>query len=304
MSVLRARVLRLSIAAALIGAGLVAGAPGVAAAATPPCQRTYWSDWENLAIPDGTGSVASQIDVPEDGLVVTDVDVKVNLFHTGVGDLQVALASMTDVGGTRSFSDLFDHSGSDGDNLYGTVFDDEAGIPVNWGDPPYTGRFMPDDPLAGADGATGGNYVLIAFDTSAGETGSIMDWYVTLTYASCDFDADGVEDHRDSCLGVDAHTATGCPLTARALTAKYRLGKFKGALSSPVVGCAAHRSVTVWKVRSGADRQVGTATSRADGSYRLKRAKKLGRYYATSPRVVVTGVAECPAVTSRTFRIR
>jgi hypothetical protein len=62
--------------------------------------------------------------------------------------------------------------------------------------------------------------------------------------------------------------------------------------------------VTIWKVRSGVDKRVGTATSRSDGLYKLARAKRAGRYYATSPRVVVTDVAECPAVQSTTFRIR
>jgi hypothetical protein len=62
--------------------------------------------------------------------------------------------------------------------------------------------------------------------------------------------------------------------------------------------------VSVFRVRHGADARVGTTTTRSDGSYRVTRAKKRGRYYATSPGVVVRGVAECPAVRSGTFRVR
>jgi hypothetical protein len=62
--------------------------------------------------------------------------------------------------------------------------------------------------------------------------------------------------------------------------------------------------VSIWKVRGGADKLVGTATTGGDGSYRLKRARHAGRYYATSPLVAVTDSAACPAVTSKTFKVR
>lgn len=302
MSVIPARVLRLSIAAALFAAGLVTVGSGPGSAAAVPCQRTFSGDSQEI-VGGGPPTIAT-IDVPEDGLVVTDVDVSVDLHHTTLADLGIEAKSFPDdesfVLSTLLYSG---QRGMTGVNLLGTVFDDEATVPISWGSAPYAGRFLPYRPLADIEGLAGGTYELLIANFGA-TTGTLDGWSVKLTYASCDFDSDGVEDHRDSCLGVDAHTATGCPLTSRSLTATYRLGKFKGALSSPVAGCKAHRSVTVWKVRSGADRKVGTATTRSDGSYRLTRAKRLGRYYATSPRVAVTGVAECPAVTSKTFRIR
>jgi hypothetical protein len=61
--------------------------------------------------------------------------------------------------------------------------------------------------------------------------------------------------------------------------------------------------VTVFRKRSGPDRKVGAVTTRADGSFRLARAKKPGRYYAVSPLVAVTDRVECPAVKS-SFRVR
>lgn len=293
--------LRFVMMAALVSTSLVAVTQSGASAAVVPCQKTYSNDTD-WPIPDSS-NVSSFINVDEDGLVVSDIDVSFNIDHTFTGDLEILLYSYTDAMAERGLVRLVNRDGGEFNNYTGTVLDDEASTPVSWASAPFTGRFQPNQRLSLHDGDVGGRYSILVMDQVSGDTGTLKDWTLTFRYASCDFDSDGVEDHADSCLGVDAHTATGCPLTTRTVTAKYKLGKFKGALSSPVAGCKANRSVTVWKVRSGADRKVGTATTRADGSYRLKRAKKLGRYYATSPQVAVTDVAECPA-TSKTFRIR
>jgi subtilisin-like proprotein convertase family protein len=294
---------RLAVTAALAGAGLTILIPGTAAAAGVPCQRAF-SAAPALAITDNT-TISDVIDVPEDGLVVSDINVTVNIHHTFDEHLIIGLTSETDTSAGRgSFVTLFQGLGGVGDNLINTQWDDEAETPISWGDAPFTGRFKGLRPLTGAEGFAGGQYRLQVDDSFVGDTGTLDSWTLTLRYASCDLDSDGVEDHSDSCLGVSAHTATGCPVTTRALTAKYRHGKFKGALSSAVAGCKAAKSVTIWKVRKGADKRVGTAATRTDGVYKLRRAKHAGRYYATSARLAVTDVAECPAAQSRTFRIR
>jgi hypothetical protein len=159
--------------------------------------------------------------------------------------------------------------------------------------------------LTGYDGTAAAGTWQLTVSNLALATGTIDSWSVVLTYAgTCDYDSDGVEDHRDSCLGKAGHTASGCPAASRSLSAKYKRHKFRGVLSSTVRGCTAGRAVSIWKVGRGLDRQLGAATSASDGRYALKRAKHRGRYYAKSPRVVLAGVAECPAVTSATFRIR
>jgi subtilisin-like proprotein convertase family protein len=291
--------------AALMGAALVAISSSTAAAAGVPCQVTYSSGTVNVAIADNS-TISSDINVPEDGLVVSDVDVTVNLHHTFTQDLYLSIFSYTDAVGLRAVDQLFNRevSNQPNDNMLGTVFNDEATTEIARGNAPYTGAFRPTRPLSQLDGLSGGFYRLVVRDAATGDSGTLNDWSVTLRYKSCDFDSDGVEDHGDACLQISAHTATGCPLTSRSLTAKYKHGKFRGALSSPVAGCKSHRSVTIWKVRSGADKKIGTATSRSDGTYRLTRAKHAGKYYATSPRAAVTDVAECPAAKSTTFRIR
>ena len=302
MSVVPAQVLRLVIAAALIGAGLAFIDIGPASAAAVPCQRTYSGGSQEIV--GGGPPTIAKINVPEGGPAVTDVDVSVDLHHAALADLAFEAKSFPDDESFVLSTTLYSgQRGMTGANLLGTVFDDEASVPISWGSAPYAGRFLPYRPLADIEGLPGGTYELLIANFGA-VTGTLDGWSVTLTYATCDFDQDGVEDHSDSCLQISAHTATGCPVTTRSLTAKYKAGKFKGALSSPVASCKAARSVTIWKVRSGADKRVGTATTRSDGVYKLTRAKHAGRYYATSPRVAVTDQAECPAATSPTFRIR
>jgi subtilisin-like proprotein convertase family protein len=276
--------------------------PAVAAGVV--CQRTFSSvPGEVKPINDET-SAFSLIDVPDDGLVVTDVDVSVDIRHSRVGDLTVDLLSHSDERILRASTRLFDHAGGGSRDMVDTVFDDEARAPTTWGSGPFIGRFIPATPLEVQDGTSGGQYTLIVGDTVKTAEGTLVEWSLTLTYANCDFDADGAEDHADLCRDLAARTATGCPVTSRAVTAKQRAGKLRGALSSPEAGCRAGRAVTVFRKRPGPDRTVGTATTRADGSWRLRKPKKRGRYYATSPLAAAPDRAECPAVRSRTFRVR
>jgi hypothetical protein len=295
-------VLRLVLVAVLPGAALVAVTTAPAQAVGVACQRAFASDPTRVfPIPDGSFAF-SLVDVPEDGLVVSDVDVSVDVRHLNTAELTLDLLSHTDDRILRAGTRLFDHVPG-GADLLGTVFDDEARAPTTWGVAPFIGRFIPAAPLRAQDGASGGQYTLIAGDAAGNGSGTLVRWSLVLTYRTCDLDRDGVEDHVDQCRGNPARTATGCPVTSRAVSAAYRHGRFRGVLSSPVAGCEVGRQVLVLKVRRGADARVGTAITRADGSWRLAKAKKRGRYYATSVRVAVPDRAECPAVRSRTVRI-
>jgi subtilisin-like proprotein convertase family protein len=295
------QLLRLASVLALAVGALVAFTPGQASAAGVACQKTF-SNFTDFAIPD-SGNANSLIDVDEDNLVVSDLNVSFNIDHTYDDDLEIWLYHYTDIGDFVSQTRLVNGDGGSGDNFTNTVLDDEASTPISWGVAPFSGRYLPNQRLSAFDGDSNGKYYFYAFDNAGGDTGTIKDVTLTFRYKSCDFDSDGVEDHSDQCLQLSAHTATGCPVTSRSVTAKYKNGKFRGALSSPVHGCEAGRPVTIYKVRAGADKKIGTATSRSDGTYRLTRAKHAGRYYATSPRVAVVDVAECPAVKSATFKI-
>ncbi|MDZ4764048.1 MAG: matrixin family metalloprotease [Chloroflexota bacterium] len=88
------------------------------------CATTHDPTWTGaLAIPDAVGSVASTIIVPDSG-VLADLDVRVNITHTYVGDLDVTL---THNGIPIRLLDSPNNAGGicSGNNVF-IAFDDEA----------------------------------------------------------------------------------------------------------------------------------------------------------------------------------
>lgn len=76
-----------------------------------------------------------------DHLTIFDLDVGITLRHTNVFDLQVFLQSPT---GTRLGLNMYNlDEYFEGEDYFQTIFDDEAEIPIEEGEPPFTGRFRP-----------------------------------------------------------------------------------------------------------------------------------------------------------------
>jgi hypothetical protein len=91
------------------------------------------------------------IDVPAH-MTISDLDIEINISHSSVFDLQIYLQSPA---GTRillNFYD-FDRGFFEGSDYVETVFDDEAPVPIENAQSPFTGRFRPREP-----------YLLSAFD--------------------------------------------------------------------------------------------------------------------------------------------
>jgi subtilisin-like proprotein convertase family protein len=127
-----------------------------------------------MAIPN-PGSTASTISVP-DSFVITDVDVRLNVAHTSVGNLDAYVVSPN---GTRV--DLFSRWQTSGSDLTDTVLDDEAPASLLSGSAPYTGRFLPESALAALDGEdTLGEWTLHISDAYRYNKGSLMSWSVEL----------------------------------------------------------------------------------------------------------------------------
>lgn len=288
---------RLLAAAALAAGVTLVATPSPATAYPASCSETFpagpvpqaWS-----VPPQAT----STFDIPvATAGQVGDLDIDLWAYGVQAGDFSVGPADdfvahhseLASVGGTVDLEDV--------------TFDDEAAGELS-GTSPFTGRFRPVTPLSALDGlATARSWELRI--VNAGNATFTGYWSLTVTYAGCepDTDGDGVADSVDRCVSTPADTTSGCPPATRDLTSTYRRGAFRGTLSSDTHACRASREVTVWKVRRGADLRIGTDTTSAKGAYALTRDKKRGTYYATSRRVVVTDVAECPAVTSDRFRI-
>jgi len=111
---------------------------------------------------------------------VQDVDVKVNITHSYDGDLRLTL-----IGPNNVARILSNRRGSSGDNFVNTVFDDEATTPIASGTAPFTGSFKPDEALSNLDGINAtGNWTLRVEDLAGGDTGTLNNWTLTLTYPS------------------------------------------------------------------------------------------------------------------------
>jgi len=86
------------------------------------------------------------IQIP-DHFTIDDIDVGITLTHTCVFDLQIFIQSPD--GTTLCLNEYSFDEYFDGENYTQTVFDDEAELPIEQGQPPFTGRFRPKaiDPL-------------------------------------------------------------------------------------------------------------------------------------------------------------
>ncbi len=119
------------------------------------------------------------INISQDG-TVDDVDVNLTLTHTYDGDLLILFNGPT---GTQKTLSSF--NGGSGQNYTNTTFDDEASIPITQGTPPFTGSFIPEQPLSQLDGISmNGKWILRIFDNTAGNQGTLLNYCVNIRYSN------------------------------------------------------------------------------------------------------------------------
>ena len=122
------------------------------------------------------GTAYSSILVTSGG-VITDINVRVNITHTWDSDLNISLIAPD---GTEVL--LAGGVGLDGDNFTNTVFDDSATVAIGSGAPPFTGTFIPAQPLAAMNYKTlTGLWQLKVEDTFPDDTGVILDWSMQIS---------------------------------------------------------------------------------------------------------------------------
>jgi subtilisin-like proprotein convertase family protein len=111
-------------------------------------------------------------------LPITDLNVRVNLTHPYVSDLEIDLISPA-----NTVVKLFDHRGADGNDLRDTRFDDQSARTINLSAAPYAGVFRPDGgslaDLIGDDAQ--GTWTLRVIDGFAGAAGQLNSWGLTVT---------------------------------------------------------------------------------------------------------------------------
>ena len=135
-------------------------------------QSEYGKGWMNDAV----------IEIP-DHFTIYDLDVSITLTHTKVFDLQIFLQSPA---GTslclNMYNPLYEYF--EGEDYIQTIFDDEAQVPIEEGQPPFTGRFRPRSPaqLLVFDGQdTFGQWKLQVYDAYYYDTGTFDSFEVMVT---------------------------------------------------------------------------------------------------------------------------
>jgi hypothetical protein len=146
--------------------------------------------------------------------------------------------------------------------------------------------------------------VLFAWSTVVDgcNTGKVL--YNALT--SRDKDKDLVPTPKDRCPKLPAARVNGCPLRDRSLTLAYDEGgrKFFGFLfAEGFPKLYRGRTVTIWKVRPGADLRIGAVTTTMQGSFVLPRAHQTGVYYALSKGLLVPSAGQVATDTSLRVRL-
>lgn len=157
-------------------------------------------------IPD-LGQVLSTVSVP-DTRQILDVNVRLEVRHPFVGDLRISLISPS---GDESV--LIARRGGSGDDLSGTLFDDEASSGIGSGVAPFTGSYRPETPLSVFDGESGnGVWTLAVHDDAQLHEGRLLGWTLEFRFASDIFGAFELNDTltraRDLWAGVGAGQAT------------------------------------------------------------------------------------------------
>jgi subtilisin family serine protease/subtilisin-like proprotein convertase family protein len=125
------------------------------------------------------GTVTSTITLT-DARAIVDVNVRIDIIHGFVGDLQIRLISPQ--GTTVS---LVLNRGADGDDFTGTILDDESPSGIASASPPFTGNFRPEVPLGTFDGQTAaGIWSLRITDVSGLNAGTLVAWGLDVVVAN------------------------------------------------------------------------------------------------------------------------
>ncbi|MFG0284440.1 MAG: S8 family serine peptidase [Phycisphaerales bacterium JB039] len=133
---------------------------------------------EGVPLPDVT-TTSSSISIA-DTREILDANVRIDLEHDFVGDLTISLFAPD---GTEVV--LVNRRGGSGENFTGTVFDDEAPVPITTispGGAPFSSSYRPEQPLGRFDGkSAAGDWTLVVRDNAPLNNGRLLSWDIELT---------------------------------------------------------------------------------------------------------------------------
>lgn len=342
------RTLRLTLSL-LVGASAVSFAPAPvapAAAAVQPCTVSYQASGTPIRSQFDAGKNHSlhwyNFDV-QDPRQVTDIDIAVDWTHPDASSLALHLLSPQTTSALVPTIQAVNTNMASGTVTGVYAFDEEVTAAPIAGPNPAAGTYRPATPENALEGHPGRGNWSLWLSNYGNQPGTVRSATLTLTYATCDTDGDGIEERADNCpsaanpdqansdddalgdacdLDLDgdslANAADGCPAVAAATGSgcptagrTVRLRTVKGAprlritVASPAPGCRDRAEATLFRVRKGAgkDLKLVVVTTNARGKARPKAPRRPGRYYVTVARSYAAGEAECASARSTRQRL-
>jgi subtilisin family serine protease/subtilisin-like proprotein convertase family protein len=127
--------------------------------------------------PQTQGITTSAFTVSDSRLIL-DLNVKLDISHTFVGDLIISL-----IGPNNREVTLVNRRGGNGDDFTATVFDDEASLAITSAAAPYNGTFRSEESLGAYDGlSAAGLWTLKINDTTGQNFGFLNSWSLQFTF--------------------------------------------------------------------------------------------------------------------------
>ncbi len=129
----------------------------------------------SMPVGPNAGTVTESIIAIANDIVITDVNVTLNIDHTWAADLEVKLIAPDGVTEVILFEDV----GGSGNNFTNTVLDDNATEAINTGSAPFTGTFSPQGSLSDFNGLmSAGDWTLSITDDANVDGGTLLSWSI------------------------------------------------------------------------------------------------------------------------------
>ncbi|MBN1261350.1 MAG: DUF11 domain-containing protein, partial [Anaerolineae bacterium] len=136
-----------------------------------------------VSIPDNSATGVSSVIAAPQGWIIGDLDVGVDITHARVNDLSVSLLGPDTLPQEVTLVDRAQYYDA---NYTGTVFDDEAIVPIYSAVAPRTGPYRPDGFLNNYDnGNPSGSWTLTVRDRRSSVMGTLDSWHLVVTPLEC-----------------------------------------------------------------------------------------------------------------------
>ena len=136
--------------------------------------NTGTNDTDFPILQDASDPATESIITITDDVIISDINVTVNIDHNWITDLDIKL-----IGPDGTEVILANDVGGAGDDMTNTIFDDDAATAIGDGSPPFTGAFKPQGRLSDFNGLSAlGDWTLHINDDRNFVGGTLLDWTI------------------------------------------------------------------------------------------------------------------------------